>query len=86
MVEKLFETQVEDQYWFAHLVVNIKNTTGKDIDWIKIWASFKNNFWEQVFASISREKYFYWIWQDVLKNWQSDVYNWQLSLFDNTAK
>lgn len=82
---EILDKKIVDRYGFAHLSVKVKNNTWKDIDGLELKSSFKNNFWENVFANISRDKYFYWISQELLKNQKNTTFEWQLSLFDHAT-
>ena len=82
---EVISVKVYDRYNFEHLWVTIKNNVGKDIDWITVKASFKNNFGESIRESISNAQYFYGIGQDVIANGKTTDLDWQLSLFNNAT-
>ena len=82
----ILSSKVEDEYWFEHLVVKVRNDTWGNIDALTIRASFTNNFWEIVKKRISWDTYFDWIAQKALNAWKTAEYDWQLSLFENATK
>ncbi len=82
----LVKKSVVDKYWFAHLNIVVRNDLWVDIDWLKVKASFTDNFDKDILASISQDIYFRWISQEVLPAWKQETYEWQLSLFDNATK
>lgn len=86
-LSKLKITKSEITEWLIRpmLKVTIKNESWKDIDGAKIRASFQNNFKENVYSDISREEFFDWIVQEVLKNWETRTFERQLSLYENAT-
>lgn len=82
---KIVKSEITDWSFKPMLNVTIKNESGKDIDWAKLKASFQNNFKENVYADISGEEFYKWIVQEVLKDWATKTFKWQLSLYGNAT-
>jgi len=68
-------------------VVNLtlSNSTGKDIDGVRVRTVGVNNFGEFVRNSISGDDEFIGYSQDVIKNQSSSTVSWTLNLFDSVT-
>ncbi len=65
--------------------ITVKNSTGKDIDGLKVQVLGINNFGEFVNANISGDSYFYGYSQQTITNGSTKTLTWSMYLFDSTT-
>lgn len=81
---KIMDKKISDwQFWWKDLVIKLENNTWKEIDWLRIKASFKNNFGESITSFW--EKFFNWESQELLWIWKSSEYIWNIFWYDKAT-
>ena len=78
----ILHKEIKTIYGTKKLILKLRNNTWKDIELLKVKASFKNEDNQKSYEAVTKSKYFYKEINDHLEHGETDSYTLALKFFD----